>query len=85
MQRCPVARTLPDVVELQVYTNELFYGLSGDWSLNLLVDKTAPDGESLVVEPRQTFTMLDHRVRADKVVVAPPAAGWCSLRSDSLP
>lgn len=51
MQRCPVARALPDVVELQVYTNELFYGLSGDWSLNLLVDKTAPDGESLVVEP----------------------------------
>ena len=49
MQRCPVARALPDVVELQVYTNELFYGLSGDWSLNLLVDKTAPDGESLVV------------------------------------
>lgn len=75
MQRCPVARTLPDVVELQVYTNELFYGLSGDWSLNLLVDKTAPDGESLVVEPRQTFTMLDHRVRADKVVVAPSGGG----------
>ena len=84
MQRCPVARALPDVVELQVYTNELFYGLSGDWSLNLLVDKTAPDGESLVAEPRQSFTMLGHRVRADKVVVA-PSGGGLVLREAAFP
>ena len=52
-QRCPVARALPEQVKLQVYSNELFWGVFGDWSLNLLVDKSAPDGESLVVEPNQ--------------------------------
>ena len=28
-QRCPVARALPEQVELQVYSNELFYGVFG--------------------------------------------------------
>lgn len=75
MQRCPVARALPDVVELQVYTNELFYGLSGDWSLNLLVDKTAPDGESLVVEPGQRITLDGRWWTVSKAVVAPSGGG----------
>ena len=74
-QRCPVLRTLPEQVELQVYSNELFYGLFGDWSLNLLVDKSAPDGESLVVEPKQRFSINDHRVTVSKVAVAPSGGG----------
>ena len=74
-QRCPVLRTLPEQVELQVYSDELFYGVSGDWSLNLLVDKSAPDGESLVVEPKQRFSINDHRVTVSKVVVAPSGGG----------
>ena len=59
------------MVELEVYTNELFYGLSGDWSLNLLVDKTAPDGESLVVEPGQRITLDGRWWTVSKAVVAP--------------
>ena len=63
------------MVELQVYTNELFYGLSGDWSLNLLVDKTAPDGESLVVEPGQRITLDGRWWTVSKAVVAPSGGG----------
>ena len=74
-QRCPVARALPEQVELQVYSNELFWGVFGDWSLNLLVDKSAPDGESLVVEPNQTVTLHGGRWKVSKVVVAPSGGG----------
>ena len=74
-QRCPVARALPEQVELQVYSNELFYGVEGDWSLNLLVDKSAPDGESLVVEPNQAVTLHGGRWKVSKVVVAPSGGG----------
>ena len=75
VQRCPVARALPEQVELQVYSNELFYGVFGDWSLNLLVDKSAPDGESLVVEPNQAVTLHGGRWKVSKVVVAPSGGG----------
>lgn len=74
-QRCPVARALPEQVELQVYSNELFWGVFGDWSLNLLVDKSAPDGESLVVEPNQAVTLHGGRWKVSKVVVAPSGGG----------
>lgn len=74
-QRCPVARALPEQVKLQVYSNELFWGVFGDWSLNLLVDKSAPDGESLVVEPNQAVTLHDSRWKVSKVVVAPSGGG----------
>ena len=74
-QRCPVLRTLPEQVELQVYSNELFWGVFGDWSLNLLVDKSAPDGESLVVEPNQAVTLHGGRWKVSKVVVAPSGGG----------
>ncbi|OUQ84591.1 DUF4179 domain-containing protein [Flavonifractor sp. An10] len=74
-QRCPVLRTLPEQVELQIYSDELFYGVSGDWSLNLLVDKSAPDGESLVVEPNQAVTLHGGRWKVSKVVVAPSGGG----------
>ena len=74
-QRCPVARALPEQVKLQVYSNELFWGVFGDWSLNLLVDKSAPDGESLVVEPNQTVTLHGGRWKVSKVVVAPSGGG----------
>ena len=74
-QRCPVARALPEQVELQIYSNELFYGVFGDWSLNLLVDKSAPDGESLVVEPNQAVTLHGGRWKVSKVVVAPSGGG----------
>ena len=74
-QRCPVARGLPEQVELQVYSNELFWGVFGDWSLNLLVDKSAPDGESLVVEPNQAVTLHGGRWKVSKVVVAPSGGG----------
>ena len=74
-QRCPVLRTLPEQVELQVYSDELFYGVEGDWSLNLLVDKSAPDGESLVVEPNQAVTLHGGRWKVSKVVAAPSGGG----------
>ena len=74
-QRCPVARALPEQVELQVYSDELFWGVFGDWSLNLLVDKSAPDGESLVVEPNQAVTLHGGRWKVSKVVVAPSGGG----------
>ena len=74
-QRCPVARALPEQVKLQVYSNELFWGVFGDWSLNLLVDKSAPDGESLVVEPNQAVTLHGGRWKVSKVVVAPSGGG----------
>ena len=74
-QRCPVLRTLPEQVELQVYSNELFYGVEGDWSLNLLVDKSAPDGESLVVEPNQAVALHGGRWKVSKVVAAPSGGG----------
>ena len=74
-QRCPVARALPEQVELQVYSSELFWGVFGDWSLNLLVDKSAPDGESLVVEPNQAVTLHGGRWKVSKVVVAPSGGG----------
>ena len=74
-QRCPVARALPEQVELQVYSNELFWGVFGDWSLNLLVDKSAPDGESLVVEPNQAVALHGGRWKVSKVVVAPSGGG----------
>ena len=69
------ARALPEQVKLQVYSNELFWGVFGDWSLNLLVDKSAPDGESLVVEPNQAVTLHDSRWKVSKVVVAPSGGG----------
>ena len=74
-QRCPVARALPEQVKLQVYSNELFWGVFGDWSLNLLVDKSAPDGESLVVEPNQAVTLHGGRWKVSKVVAAPSGGG----------
>ena len=74
-QRCPVARALPEQVKLQVYSNELFWGVFGDWSLNLLVDKSAPDGESLVVEPNQAVTLHGGQWKVSKVVVAPSGGG----------
>lgn len=74
-QRCPVLRTLPEQVELQIYTNELFYGVEGDWSLNLLVDKSAPDGESLVAEPGERISLGGHRWTVSKVVAAPSGGG----------
>lgn len=52
-----------------------FTAWSGDWSLNLLVDKTAPDGESLVVEPGQRITLDGRWWTVSKAVVAPSGGG----------
>ena len=75
IQRSPVLRALPDVVELEVYSDELIWGVFGSWHLSLSVDKSAPAAESLVAEPRQSFRMMGHKVTADKVVVAPSGGG----------
>lgn len=75
IQRCPVLAALPDVVELEIYSGELFGGGSGTWSLSLRVDKSAPAAESLVAAPGQSVTMDGRRVTVDKVVVAPSGSG----------
>ena len=78
-QRCPVMTVLPAVVELEVYTDPAGaprYG--GNWSLELLVDKTAPDGESLVAEPNLTVTVDGQRITVEKGGQwLPPGEGWC--------
>lgn len=84
-QRCPVLRTLPDQVELQVYSHELLYGVTGSWELDLLVDKSAPDGESLVVQPQEKIDLLGHKVTVDKVVVAPSGAGMVLTEASDSP
>ena len=82
-QRCPVMTVLPAVVELEVYTDQLVPRVRGNWSLDLLVDKTAPDGESLVAEPNQTFTVDGQRITVEKVAVAPSGGGLVlSTKSD---
>ncbi len=68
---------LPAVVELEVYTDQLVPQVRGNWSLELLVDKTAPDGESLVAEPNLTVTVDGQRITVEKVAVAPSGRGWC--------
>ena len=82
-QRCPVMTVLPAVVELEVYTDQLVPQVRGNWSLELLVDKTAPDGESLVAEPNLPFTVDGQRITVEKVAVAPSGGGLVlSARSD---
>lgn len=74
---------LPAVVELEVYTDQLVPQVRGNWSLELLVDKTAPDGESLVAEPNLTVTVDGQRITVEKVAVAPSGGGLVlSARSD---
>lgn len=85
IQRSPVLRLLPDVVDLEIYSDELIMGLPGTWHLALSVDKTAPAAKSLVAEPRRTFIMHGHRVTADKVVVAPSGGGLVLTEAGESP
>ena len=39
------------------------------------MDKTAPDGESLVAEPNLTVTVDGQRITVEKVAVAPSGGG----------
>lgn len=75
VQRNPVMASLPDAVELEIYTDQLFWKLKGDWSLRLTVDRSLPAAESLVAAPNAIVTMDGHEVTVEKVVVAPSGGG----------
>lgn len=75
VQRCPVLAALPDQVELEIYSQELFWRVTGDWSLALTVDKSEPAAKSLVAEPKTVISAEGRKVIVDKVVVAPTGGG----------
>ncbi|WP_186564186.1 DUF4179 domain-containing protein [Lawsonibacter celer] len=85
VQRCPVLAALPDQVELEIYSQELFWRVTGDWSLALTVDKSEPAAKSLVAEPKTVISAEGRKVIVDKVVVAPSGGGIVLTEAGDCP
>lgn len=77
MQRFAVMDTLPDQLNLEIYTEEIF-GCQGQWHVALSVDKSAVAAESLNVAPGLKARVTSgwnrqyvHNITIEKVSVSP--------------